>query len=154
MIFLHSDLTFVFKIILNGSYFSNKEFQTGDKLNITNQQPEDGDYALLKHHGKHEVVIFNESEFDPSKCLLFGTVDSYERSCNTDCELFLGEDDEQHEPALCTGCDYLEVMEQAGKAVACCQTPTLTSRSRLVNCTSERVRMCHKGNRSGRPWGE
>ncbi|MDP3478146.1 MAG: hypothetical protein Q8R88_00140 [Desulfoprunum sp.] len=154
MNYLHSDLTLGFYVILKGSCYSDKEFRIGDKLSITNLEPEDGHYALLKHHGEHEAVIFRDNAYDPSKCLLIGIIDGYERSCLPGGEKFLGEDDEQPEPVLCSGCDYLEVIEMAGKAVACCQTPTWTPRSRLVNCTSEKARKCHRGNRAGRPWGE
>lgn len=148
MDYLHSSLTGGFKIILDGTS-SLPDFRAGDKLNVGNGMPESGEYALIKHHGEHEAVMFDDRQYDPARCLVIGTINSYERSVNADCELYLGNDpDKKHAPPKCRKCTDLELVEMGGEVEAFC-----SSGSRLVVCNLDMVRRCERNKRPGTLWG-
>ena len=58
MDYLHSELTFGFKVVLSGRG-GTTAFRKGDILNILNSyRGDDGDQILVKLQGNHEVYSF------------------------------------------------------------------------------------------------
>ena len=113
MDFLHEDLTMGFKVILNGTDFP-VVFQSGDVLDIFNGMPDTGGYVLINRGGRHEIHKYGENKPIPLNAgEIIGSIDSLERRCNDDCEVFLGDgSDDDYPPAHCRGCACLEIVEE------------------------------------------
>lgn len=125
MDYLHEDLTHGFKVVLAGEDFP-AEFQDGDILDVYNSSPEDGEYMLVKRNSKYEIYLFREeSPVGIRSADIIGSISSFERSCRDGDELFLGDEPEagqQCVPKRCSDCEYVQVVELIGKAVACCHS--------------------------------
>lgn len=123
MNYLHEELTAGFKVILDGKQ-PQHGFEVGDILGVSNFHPDDGEFALIKKHGQHEIIKYQENDCGVSAEKNFvGTIDRLERGMVEGLPSYLGDNpDSKHAPRFCTGCNRLEAIEAAGVVGAYCFT--------------------------------